>query len=69
MDVYDKLKTVVDAVADGVWQQYDGGFFSYSQCVFCFVSPQSEHSHDCPVRLARQLRDELENIWNKKENS
>lgn len=59
MDAYDKLKKVVDAVADGVWQQNDGGFFSYSQCAFCFASPQSEHSDDCPVKLARELRDEL----------
>lgn len=57
--VTNKLHTILDRVAEGVWSQHDAGFYTYSQCTFCCVSPESEHDDDCPVVLARQLRDEL----------
>ena len=54
----ERLQSVLDAVASGVWCQRDGGFYSYSQCAFCCVSPDSEHDEDCPVRIAREIQDE-----------
>ena len=57
-DFTNKLFEILDRVSEGVWNQHDGGFYSYSQCSFCCVSPQSKHDDDCPVILARQLKDE-----------
>lgn len=54
-----KLFDVLDWVAGGVWNQHDAGFYAYHQCSFCHVSPESEHDDDCPVRLARELREEF----------
>jgi hypothetical protein len=51
----EKINSVLDRVSEGAWQQHDHGFFTSSQCVFCCVSPESEHDEDCPVRLAREL--------------
>lgn len=51
----DKAQLIVDRVAEGVWCQYDAGFYSYSQCAFCCVSPDSEHDEDCPVKIAREI--------------
>ena len=51
----DRARLVIEAVAEGVWQQHDGGFFAYSQCAFCCVGPHSEHDDHCPVRIARGI--------------
>jgi hypothetical protein len=51
----DRARLVIEAVAQGVWQQHDGGFFAWSQCTFCCVSPESQHDDDCPVRIAKEI--------------
>lgn len=51
---------VLKRVAEGVWCQKNHGFFSTSQCAFCYVAPDYEGGHDpdCPVTLARRILDE-----------
>jgi hypothetical protein len=57
--VTNKLYDLLDRVADGAWQQNDHGFFTSSQCAFCYRSPENGHDDDCPVTLARELKEEL----------
>ena len=59
--VTNKLHSILDMVTDGVWNKIEGGMKGhfFEQCTFCCVSPENEHADWCPVRLARELRDEL----------
>jgi hypothetical protein len=57
----EKVKLILDRVSEGVWDSKGGTvdeLFHITQCVFCCVSPESEHHEHCPVRLARELEDE-----------
>ena len=56
----EKINEILDRVSEGVWNQHNESFFVWSQCAFCCVSPDSEHYVDCPVKLAKELRDEMD---------
>jgi hypothetical protein len=57
-----ELKELLETVAGGVWCQQSNDFYSYSQCAFCWQSPESEHEPTCPVVVARSLLEKLQEI-------
>ena len=43
----EKEKSVIETIAGGVWHDKGGTLdelFHITQCAFCYVSPESEHS-------------------------
>jgi len=50
-----QIRTVLERVADGVWEHHGRGWIGIKQCAFCCRSPEAEHEKDCPVRLAREI--------------
>jgi hypothetical protein len=59
-ELVNQFAELIDRVSDGAWQQYVDDVFVWSQCAFCCRSPENGHDHDCPVALAKNLKD-LEN--------
>ena len=55
-----KAQLVLERIAEGVWCQYDAEFYAYHQCAFCCVSPESEHDDHCPVKIAKEILDEMD---------
>ena len=51
--VTNKLHNILDWVETGV-RSHTG------QCVFCQHASHVEHADDCPTKLARDIREELE---------
>lgn len=54
-----KLHAILERVSEGVWCQHDAEFFSYSQCAFCYRSPENGHDDDCIVTIAKELENDL----------
>lgn len=49
----DRITTILNRVAEGVWNRRETSIGTLSQCAFCCVAPHSVHKDNCPVRLAQ----------------
>lgn len=57
----ERIKGILERLSEGVWNSKGGTvdeLFHITQCVFCYVSPESKHSDWCPVRVAKEILEE-----------
>jgi hypothetical protein len=56
LEKLEKIEKILQRVSKGAWHsEYPSLFDEITQCVFCYVSPESEHSECCPVRMAKEV--------------
>lgn len=55
-----KLHDMIDRISGFDSFVSHGGSIEIRQCSFCCVAPGNEHHEDCPVRLARELKEIVE---------
>lgn len=51
----ERIKTLIEQVAAGVWIENDLNWTRLSQCAFCRRAPEAGHEKDCPVVIAREI--------------
>ena len=51
----DKVNTILQRVAWGVWIHHESMVGPVRQCAFCGRSPESGCVEDCPSRMAREV--------------
>ena len=57
-----KLHSILDSLSGGVWNKIEGGMRGHfiTQCSFCCRPPGMDHLDWCPVKLAKELSEQLE---------
>jgi len=57
----DLIRTILERVSEGAWQQNYTDIGSISVCAFCYSygPPQEEHDEDCPVRMSERILKDL----------
>jgi hypothetical protein len=54
----ERVRRVVERVAQGVWRETTAFEQVFRQCVFCCVAPGCDHDETCPVREAQAVTNE-----------